>query len=554
MIRRRFRLFLPLDMPHRRCALLLAVAVIFALLFVYGQPLPALSAEPVLMTPQAGLAAPGVPVIFTVNQCPPTYEKSLYAPGQVVCLSGTGFEPYQWLSWQIWGTAGSCDPNVVVAHSLMTADANGSFCFDLYTVPNHDCGRYRITVNAVYSTYYEVLPPGPTATPTITNTPRPTATSIYVPTQYTINGYVYDENGLLDTPPPAEGMLPLGNVRVELYAGDRKIWNLVDQTETTQNGWFSLSYVTDAANVYLRVVETDPRGYKSVAAYKPPLYGRVVDPNTIELSIPYARNPGAMFFVDRRAPATPTPTETPTITGTPPTPTDTPTPFAPEDIFTRVLQQGVDGYMGVEDTYITEWFLRANYSRYNMMSLRNGNQMSPLIRYDLSFIPSNAVVLSAKLSLYAASAGPHPMRAELYRVFRPWDIDTVNWLMATASYGWAAPGCTKGGADRAADSADQAQLTETGRWYEFDLTGMAQDWVASTPANQGVILKAYGDIAVQWNFIASEHWRVEYRPKLTITYAITGPTPTMTPTHRPTATPTDTATPTNTPRPFPLNN
>ncbi len=535
---------------HRRYALLLGLFVLFGLLALGSQPHPSLSSEPSAVAPQSELSAP---IIYTVDRCPPNYQKALFLPSEVVYLTGGGFRPWEPIYWEIWGMPGSCDQNRRIAHSRMTAGWNGSFCIYCYTVAGDDCGLYRIVVNGVYATYYEVPAyGGPTATATASPTVTRTATPTFVPTPYTFAGYVYEEAAEAGGVQPAVSAIPLIDVRVELYFSNGREWQLVDETRTTNGGWFALSYITDRIALRFRVVEVDPPGYESVRAVKPPLYGVIIDPNTIELRLPYARNPGVMYFYDRRAAPTEVPTATPTITGTPPTLTMTPTPIPTEFIITRVLQQGRDGYTGVEDTYISSWFLYTNYSRYNMMSIRSGHQMAPLLRFDLRFIPSNSLVLSATMSAYVASAGPHRMRADAYRIYRPWVVEEVNWIEASRGYKWAEWGCSRPGSDHAEMPSDGEDLIQVGRWYDFDVTTMAQDWVSSPASNQGVLLKGGGDVSVQWNFYASEYWQMQFRPKLTITYAITGPTPTPTFTRRPTATPTDTPTRTRTPPPIPF--
>jgi hypothetical protein len=484
-------------------------------------------------------------MIHAVDRCPPNYEKSVYQRGQVVYLHGTGFRPYEPIYWSIWGTTTSCDADDRVAHSRMTADWNGSFCIYCYTVATDDCGTYRISVNNVHNTFYDVpLFAGPSATATGTPTGTPTASPTLEPTPYSFSGYVYEEIEQSDDDPPITA--PLSGVKVQLYTGLGEDWDLVDQVLTTEAGWFGLSHVTGSDQPRFRIVEVDPPGYVSVGIDPPPLYAFLIDDNTIEMRMPYARSSGVITFYDRKAEPTLTPTATPTVTGTPPTPTPTRTPIPETNIKTRVLQQGLDGYQGVEDTYISSWFLRENYAGHNMLFIRSGSEMAPLLRFDLGFIPFNSTVLEATLSLYAAGAGPHDMRAQAYRVFRPWIVNETNWLVASEGYDWGEPGANELGVDRAQEPSDVEELTEVEQWYAFDVTEMAQEWVSTPGQNQGVILKGAGDVSVQWKFYASEYWKQIYRPKLAITYGLGPATPTSTPTPRPTATPTDTATPTPT--------
>lgn len=487
-------------------------------------------------------AAPSAAVIYTVDRCPPSYQTAAYQHGQVVYLHGTGFQPYEPIVWSIYGAPGSCDQETRVAHSRMTADWSGSFCIYCYTVATDDCGTYKLTVNNTYSTYYDV-PFFAEATATATGTPTqtPTQTPTLQPTPYAFYGYVYEELEQ-ETAALAAETKPLEGVEVQLYFGRGEDWSLVDTAETTASGWFGVSHVTDQEQPYFRIVEVDPAGYASVRAEPPPLYGRALDDNTIQMRMPYSGSAGVMYFYDRQADPTLTPTLTPTWTGTPPTSTPTPTDIPQDKILSVTLRQGLDGYTGVEDTYITSWFLRNNYARDTMMFIRSGDEMAPMLRFDLSFIPPNSRILEAKLGVYAFSAGPHSMQAAAWRVFRPWVVNEVNWLDAAQGSKWAQWGANELGSDRALFPDSSVTLADVGRWYEFDVVNMAQGWITSIGQNQGVILKGSGDISVQWKFYASEHWQAEYRPKLDLTYALGPATPTNTPTPRPTATPTNTPT------------
>lgn len=250
---------------------------------------------------------------------------------------------------------------------------------------------------------------------------------------------------------------------------------------------------------------------------------------------------------------TPTETRTPTITSTPTdTPLVSPTPtLAPTSaVVTRVLQQGVDGYSGVQDTYLHSWYPTTPYGNYNSLNIRTGGVMEPLIRFDLSSIPTNAVVNRATLYLYLTFGATNPATASVYRVRRPWNAATATWNLASTGVAWGQAGCHNTSTDRWAVANASAQLLSTGIWYAFDLTTMAADWVQDPAQNNGVLLLGSGPTSVQFSFAASEYWQTSLRPKLDINYGTRDPGPAATPTDTattgPTPTPTDTASPTET--------
>jgi len=244
---------------------------------------------------------------------------------------------------------------------------------------------------------------------------------------------------------------------------------------------------------------------------------------------------------------TPTPSSTPTSTQTP---TVTPTPVPTSETTTRILQQGLDGYSGVHDTYLHGWYPDTAYGSNNSMNVRSGGVMQPLIKFDLSSIPPNAVIRNATLYLYCNFGGTYATTVDAYRVRRPWSAAEATWNRASAATAWAIPGCGDTLTDRYAVSTHSVQLSSSPAWYAFDLTNLAAIWVQDPSQNQGVVLIASGPTSVQYSFASSEYWYSNFRPRLEITYSgAVGPAPTATNTLTVGPTPTPTWTPTvgNTP-------
>ncbi|MGQ9493272.1 MAG: DNRLRE domain-containing protein, partial [Anaerolineae bacterium] len=112
---------------------------------------------------------------------------------------------------------------------------------------------------------------------------------------------------------------------------------------------------------------------------------------------------GATHTPTRTLTQTPTKTLTPTIIAPStftPTPTQSATPTAlPGAETTIVLQQGLEGYSGAEDTYIYQYD-PDNLSYYTSTLLKVGykQQFAALLRFDLSsYIPQNAIITRATL-------------------------------------------------------------------------------------------------------------------------------------------------------------
>jgi len=194
-------------------------------------------------------------------------------------------------------------------------------------------------------------------------------------------------------------------------------------------------------------------------------------------------------------------TETPTRTITP-TPTNTgvytpvPTPTATKEPGTGVqeliLRQGVDGFEGFQDTYLSAWAPNESFCSDEHLRLRAPHNQSILLRYE------------------------------------SWDTD----------------GCDGAGSDRDAVPTQTRELfpvIDTYRFYpfDFDVTALVQQWIDDPQSNLGMVLSSDSAVAGWYEFPSSDYYDVNVRPRLLIRF-LPGPTPTPTAT----ATATATATPT----------
>ncbi len=243
--------------------------------------------------------------------------------------------------------------------------------------------------------------------------------------------------------------------------------------------------------------------------------------------------------------ATPTPTDTPLPTATPtptlvltatPTPTRTPTrPRLSYDAFfpaqrrryppptplptTLILQPGRQGYDGLADSYLSAWAITENYANVDRLALRQSDIMAPVLRFRLDGLPADARIVEARLSLWAlARSNDNPATAGLYPLHRPWQVDEVTWQQAANGVPWAQPGANGVPVDRGGVPLAVQTVTETGRWYEWDLTPLVQAWVADPTTNHGMILKALAIPRVLYTFAAAEYHNPAARPRLLIRY------------------------------------
>jgi RHS repeat-associated protein len=114
---------------------------------------------------------------------------------------------------------------------------------------------------------------------------------------------------------------------------------------------------------------------------------------------------------------------------------------------------------------------------------RLGNAGYTLIRLDLSFIPSNAVVSSATASLWPTyTRGIGTVNA--HNILGAWDPDTVTWDNFNVGFDAAAAGSFTSGTEPWSYGAVAASGTDS-----FDLTSLTQQWVSGAVANYGVLLE-----------------------------------------------------------------
>ena len=219
----------------------------------------------------------------------------------------------------------------------------------------------------------------------------------------------------------------------------------------------------------------------------------------------------------------PLPTATATATDTAP-PTVTPTITATPNPTTVVLQQGLNGYSGTKDTWISTWNGTTNYEGQSLLTFRGGDRdrMSMLFRFDLISIPAGAHIVEAKLDLYATDVvNPAGTWASSYAVRREWVANQTTWLQARDSVMWGDGGCNLPPGDREADPSTATFIEGEYQWFSWNVTDMVQEWVSGTEPNNGVIIRCPGEPVsanVQHNFQASEGSPAERRPKLTIRY------------------------------------
>jgi len=244
------------------------------------------------------------------------------------------------------------------------------------------------------------------------------------------------------------------------------------------------------------------------------------------------------------ATATPTPTMTPTpvLTYTPtPLPTATPTPTAtplgynhwtsylptllkvmpgptPPPV-TVMLQDGVNGYQGTRDTYISKWVMDNNYGKAQWFSLRSPDIMSGLIFFDMQPFPEGTQILTATMTLNVIyRSNNNPMTVKVYRLLRPWREREATWRKAMNSSFWGVPGADDPTLDHFYVPEATVILEPGEDWVHIDVTRAFYAWQRSPDSNFGFLLQATAGGQVEYRIAAREHQSIPRHPSLTVHY------------------------------------
>jgi hypothetical protein len=116
-------------------------------------------------------------------------------------------------------------------------------------------------------------------------------------------------------------------------------------------------------------------------------------------------------------------------------------------------------------------------------------EMSCLLRWDVSAIPSNATVTGAELTVSVVDASLASYSGQ--RVIRPWSEAAASWLNAKIATTWATAGA-KAATDRSPSTLFTFSGNQGIQHASLNSAGVAavQAWVNSSANNQGVIISS----------------------------------------------------------------
>jgi RHS repeat-associated protein len=153
----------------------------------------------------------------------------------------------------------------------------------------------------------------------------------------------------------------------------------------------------------------------------------------------------------------------------------------------------------------------------------------PLVRFDVSDLPTDATITSATLSLWHPETTSAALTVNAHRLTSPWQEgsgkdtctgDGTTWYELDGGVKWGQDG---GDFDPSVAASLAVPSGQAASWHAYVLTVLVQGWVRGDYANDGVLLRASDETIVGGKYL--DYYASDFgvaptlRPKLTITYA-----------------------------------
>jgi hypothetical protein len=190
---------------------------------------------------------------------------------------------------------------------------------------------------------------------------------------------------------------------------------------------------------------------------------------------------------------------------------------------TAAFRDGVNGYAGTRDTYISENAPTTNYGAATALytdgddPAGSGRDLSALLKWNISSIPSGSTINSVTLTVRVTNGSANTY--SLYALTRDWAESAATWQNATSTTSWEVAGA-KGASDRNSTALGSLQASAAGTYsITLNSAGVArvQQWLDNPASNFGVIIASSGN-ADGVDLTSSEGATLADRPQLSVTY------------------------------------
>ncbi len=187
------------------------------------------------------------------------------------------------------------------------------------------------------------------------------------------------------------------------------------------------------------------------------------------------------------------------------------------ELITLSFQEGLSGYDGAHDTWIESTAPDANHGNSTTLYVDGSPDMSSLLYWDLSIIPSGSTVESVDLQFNVLDGSS--IDYELYELLPPWVESEATWNEYASGQSWQTAGAN-GFQDRGSTVLGAINSSSTGLYtFSLNAAGVAvvQSWIDDPSSNHGFIILDY-DYTNGVDLSSRETGAVSERPKLTVSY------------------------------------
>lgn len=193
-------------------------------------------------------------------------------------------------------------------------------------------------------------------------------------------------------------------------------------------------------------------------------------------------------------------------------------------IRTMTLQEGMNGYVGVKDTYIDQYYSNTNFGdRTSISDNSSGWKATGMVRFAIfqsegGPIPDGAVIESATLSLYKYSSYDHVYRA--YPLLQDWKEREATWNRRAIGVPWYTAGALASGIDIADSFDGEGKVGFDPQWLSIDVTGGVAKISRGSAANYGWKIVPVSGNSNPKRFYSREYTDPAFRPALSIQYRV----------------------------------
>jgi hypothetical protein len=190
------------------------------------------------------------------------------------------------------------------------------------------------------------------------------------------------------------------------------------------------------------------------------------------------------------------------------------------------LQNGVlptSAYTGTKDTFISEANPTTNYGSNTSIEIdgddppSSGQDLTGLLRWDLSVVPNGTIVTAASISLNITNGSSNSY--SFYQMLRDWDENQASWNQAQSAVNWGSPGANDA-SDRSSTILANIPSASTGAiTINLNAEGVSviNAWLDNPSSNFGLIL-GNTNSTDGLDFSSSEEANSSLRPRLSLSY------------------------------------